>query len=127
MGDKRAVCLNCIDGRVQIPVIEWIKRECKVDHVDMITEPGPARVLAEQESAGQVESILKRIDISVEKHDSKGIAVVSHHDCAGNPADEQEKHNHLAQAVRFLRERYPGVTVLALYVDHRWDVKELSF
>jgi len=44
---KRAICLNCIDGRVQLPVIEWIKQNYGVDHVDMITEPGMDGFLAD--------------------------------------------------------------------------------
>jgi Putative carbonic anhydrase len=35
-----ATCLNCIDGRVQIPVIEWITRNKGFKYVDMITKPG---------------------------------------------------------------------------------------
>ena len=40
MSDKRAVCLNCMDGRAQLPVIEWVKKNCDVEFVDMITEAG---------------------------------------------------------------------------------------
>jgi hypothetical protein len=36
-----AAAINCMDGRAQLPVIEWLKRECGVDYVDTITEPGP--------------------------------------------------------------------------------------
>ncbi|MFC1500533.1 carbonic anhydrase [Candidatus Zixiibacteriota bacterium] len=121
-----STAVNCMDGRVQKPVFQFMKYRFATKYVDMITEPGPARILAEQMAIGQVESILARIDISVEKHDSKGIAVVSHFDCAGNPADEDQKHEHLAAAVEFLQERYPGLDVIALYVDHRWEVKEIK-
>ena len=31
-----ATAINCMDGRVQIPVIEYLKKEFKVDYVDMI-------------------------------------------------------------------------------------------
>ena len=121
-----STAVNCMDGRVQKPVFQFMKSRFSSKYVDMITEPGPALVLAEQASPGQVDSILSRVDISVEKHASKGIAVVSHHDCAGNTAEEEEKHGHLALAAAFLRERYPGVEVIALYVDHRWEVKEID-
>ena len=49
MTETRAVCLNCIDGRVQVPVIDWIKDKFKVDHVDMITEPGMDGLLADKD------------------------------------------------------------------------------
>jgi len=53
--------------------------------------------------------------------------VVGHHDCTGNPADEEVQKEHLERAVRFLRERYPSVEVTALWVNEKWDVKEVPF
>lgn len=45
---KFATALNCMDGRVQIPIIEFLKKKFKVDYVDMITEPGIDKILAEE-------------------------------------------------------------------------------
>ncbi len=53
--------------------------------------------------------------------------MVGHHDCTGNPADEEVQKEHLERAVRFLRERYPSVEVTALWVNEKWDVKEVPF
>ncbi|MEO7000427.1 MAG: carbonic anhydrase, partial [Ktedonobacterales bacterium] len=33
--------INCIDGRVQAPVAEWLKINCHVTWVDMVTVAGP--------------------------------------------------------------------------------------
>jgi len=44
---KFATAINCMDGRVQTPVIKWLKNEYKVNYIDMITEPGPNKILAE--------------------------------------------------------------------------------
>ena len=38
--------INCIDGRVQLPVINWMKATHHVDWVDVITEPGADEALA---------------------------------------------------------------------------------
>ena len=38
--ETRATCLNCMDGRVQLPVLTWIKAEYPVDFVDVIMEAG---------------------------------------------------------------------------------------
>jgi len=35
-----AAAINCIDGRTQAAVIEYLKRAYALDFVDMITEPG---------------------------------------------------------------------------------------
>jgi hypothetical protein len=36
---KFATAINCRDGRTQLPVIEWLKKEYGATYVDMITEP----------------------------------------------------------------------------------------
>jgi len=69
-------------------VIRFIELEFRVDHVDMITEPGPVKVLAEQTEYEVLHSIFRRVDVSLDQHASKGIALAAHHDCAGNPVDE---------------------------------------
>lgn len=40
---KFAAAINCMDGRTQVPVIEFLKNKYGVDYVDMITEPDPTR------------------------------------------------------------------------------------
>ncbi len=35
-----ATAINCMDGRVQLPVIAYLKSKYVVDYVDAITEPG---------------------------------------------------------------------------------------
>ena len=48
MRDNRfATATNCIDGRVQQPVLNWLKRSCSVSYVDTITEPGVDRIFSE--------------------------------------------------------------------------------
>jgi hypothetical protein len=65
------------------------------------------------------------MDISITKRKSKGIAVIAHYDCAGNPAGEEKQSNQLISAVNFLAERYPGVDITGLWVDSNWTVKEI--
>lgn len=42
-----ATAINCIDGRAQVPALDWIKLHCNVHFVDLITEPGADKVLTE--------------------------------------------------------------------------------
>ena len=76
--DGFCTVINCMDGRVQMPVIEYLKGHFKVPYVDSITEPGPVRVLAEKTDPILLKSILNRIEISIQKHKSVGIALVAH-------------------------------------------------
>jgi len=69
--------INCMDGRTQIPVIEWMRKRHGVSYVDMITEPGVDAVLAANDDAQTIESIKREVGISTEKHGSRIIAVVS--------------------------------------------------
>ena len=79
--------INCMDGRVQLPVIKYLQKRFNAEHVDSITEPGLNLILAKQSNVNIVESVFNRLKISVDKHASVGIAVAGHHGCAGNPAN----------------------------------------
>jgi len=116
--------INCMDGRTQLPVNEFLRRRFDAEFVDTVTEPGPNRILAERADAALVDSIVKRVEISVRKHLSGGIAVVGHHDCAGNPADEAAQQAQTREAAAFLAQRFPGAQVIGLWVDRHWRVHE---
>ena len=40
--------INCMDGMVQLPAINYLKERFEVDYVDSITGPGPNLILAQQ-------------------------------------------------------------------------------
>jgi len=115
-----------MDGRVQLPVINYLRERFNVDYVDSITEPGPNLILSKQNDAALVQSILARVNISIEKHFSVAIAIVGHYGCAGNPASKEEQLQHLFVAVRFLRQRYGKIPIISLWVDETWQVNEIS-
>jgi len=117
--------INCMDGRVQAPVINYLKQRFNTDYVDLITEPGPNLILAENTSDGLVNSILDRLKVSVVKHHSIGIAVVGHHDCAGNPAAKENQVIQVKKSVEKIRKIYPTVDTIGLWVDENWMVHEL--
>ena len=117
--------INCMDGRVQLPVINYLLKRFNVDYVDSITEPGPNLILAEQHNTVMVQSILERIKISVENHHSVGVAIVGHHDCAGNPSPQDEQIIHLQKAIRFLCQQIKNIDIIGLWVDQNWIVNEI--
>jgi hypothetical protein len=117
--------INCVDGRVQLPVIEYLRDRFKVDYVDTVTEAGPNAILAAATDASAVESIKRRVQVSVEHHRSVGIAVVGHHDCVGNPAGPERQREQTLAAVRYLRGQFAGVPVIGLWVNNAWEVSEI--
>jgi carbonic anhydrase len=97
-----------------------------VEYVDSITEPGPNKILAENSPPDLVLSILRRVEISVRKHGSKIIAVTGHHDCAGNPASEDEQINQIKKSVLLLKEKFPETEVHGLWINENWEVEEMK-
>jgi hypothetical protein len=114
-----------MDGRVQLPVIRYLQDRFNVEYVDSVTEPGPNLILAERTHEDVVQSILRRIRISVEKHSSVAIALAGHHECAGNPAAQQEQKHHLIDGIAFLRRQYRNIPIIGLWVDEKWEVHEV--
>jgi len=122
---KFATAINCIDGRVQLPVIEYIKNKYEVDYVDMITKPGPDKILAENKESFVIDSIKKGIEISVNKHNSKLIAIVGHYDCAGNPVDEKMHIKQIRRAIKMVKSWNLNVQVIGVWVNQNWQVEEV--
>ncbi len=118
-----ATAINCMDGRVQLPVIDWMKENLPVDYVDMITEPGPDKLLAEGNTAA-LDSIRARVLISVNKHGSDTILVAAHDDCAGNPVSRAEHEGHVRQSIiRIESWRLPVKRILGAWIGDDWKVR----
>lgn len=122
---KFATAINCMDGRVQGPVNQYIREKYAVDYVDVITEAGPNKILADNSNPDIIDSIKKRLEISINKHGSRLVAVVGHFDCAGNPVEVDEQTKDTLQAVENIRKSYPELTVIGLWVGEDWQVKAL--
>ncbi|MCD4690606.1 hypothetical protein K8S17_04015 [bacterium] len=117
--------VNCMDGRVQLPVIHYLQERFGVPYVDVISEAGPVRVLAADGDSEEKTSILRRVGVSVNVHGSKLIAVIAHVDCGGNPAADDEQKEELSKSVHLLSESFPGTCVLGLWLEADWSVDEL--
>jgi len=114
-----------MDGRTQLPVISYMQRRFQCVFVDMITEPGPNRILAEQSETAAMNALDRRIRVSLDRHDSRAIAIVGHEDCGGNPIAKEPQLTQLAAARTYLQEMYPEAEVIALWVDLNGSVEEL--
>ena len=122
---KFCTVINCVDGRIQLPVITYLQKRFNAKYVDSITEPGPNLILSMQSDSYLVESILTRLKISVEKHKSVGVAIVGHYDCAGNPAKKDDQIQHIEESVKFIRQQYNKLEIISLWVDENWKVNEV--
>jgi hypothetical protein len=115
-----------MDGRVQLPVINWVKETYSLDYVDMITEPGPDKVVVAGNST-QLDSIRSRVSISVNAHGSDTIVIVSHHDCAGNPVSKEEHWSEIQKAIAVIDSwNFPVLRIIGVWVGSDWAVSRIA-
>ena len=113
-----------MDGRVQDAVKNYMQENYGVDFVDMITEPGPNKILAENTEVNVIGNIKKCVDVSVNHHGSKVIAVVGHFGCAGNPAEKPEQIEHFKKAEQVVKDFGFSAEVILLWVEGDWKTVE---
>lgn len=115
-----------MDGRIQLPVINYLKSKLKLDFVDVITVPGPNKILSEGLDTQTIEKIKSCVEISVKKHGSGVVALSAHHDCAGNPVGKQVQLEQLLSSVEVVKSWNFNVKLVVLWIDKNWEIKELS-
>lgn len=114
--ERFAIAINCFDGRAQQPVIDWLRLNCSVDYVDLITEPGVDKCLAE-ETSDVVRSIRSKVELGLRVHAASVIAVAGHHDCIANPVSRGEHLELIGEGVKVVTAWGLPVRVLGLYVN----------
>ena len=117
--------IHCMDGRIQQPLLNFLKRKYNLKYIDTITEPGPCKIISENLNTPLIESIENRISISLNKHGSKIIFISGHYDCAGNPISKDMQIQQIEKCEEVLRFKYPNVKVIKLWINKNWEVEEL--
>ena len=120
-----ACVITCIDGRIQEPVSHWLKARLRIDHLDTITEAGPDKVLSSGSKA-DVEAIFRKVLISVNAHHSRTVAIVAHHDCAGNPVSKKDHIRFLDECKKVVATWGMPLRIITVYVNEEWAVELLS-
>ncbi len=120
-----ATAINCLDGRVQLPVNGFLQDRFGAAYIDAVTEAGPVGILAREPDSEVARSIYRRVEISLNVHHSTGRAIVAHSDCAGNPIADKAQRAELAAVVNLLKGRYPGTAVIGLWVGEDWSAAEI--
>lgn len=115
--------LNCMDGRVQRKVSDYLTATFGVRFVDTITAPGIVQHVAAQ--TARTAEILDDLRISLGKHGSTHIGIVAHADCAGNPVADKTQKGQVGAAMVQLAEMFPGTQVVGLWVDDRRIVERI--
>jgi len=120
---KFGTAINCMDGRVQLPVINWMKEKYQLDYVDMITEPGADKAVCNGWFE-RIQEIKEKVMVSVNKHGSKIIVIAGHDDCAGNPVTPEEHKKQIRDAVQeVVSWKLPLDKITGIWLNKDWKVE----
>jgi len=115
---------DCMDGRCQLAVGEWCKKEFGTEYADTITVAGLDGVLPEHEA--ERERAKGMAKISAEKHGSKQAVVVGHSSCAGFPVSGEEHAAAIQKCVDIVKGWGLFDTVVGLFMDvDKKEIKEI--
>ena len=119
--------INCTDGRVQYPVMDYLKKKYDFDFFDSANEAGPLRTLTKNSDKCRLITLKEQIRTSLEEHGSTFIALVGHHDCTDNPGHRSFQERQLDEALDYLRRSFGNdITYVGLYVNENWEVEEYA-
>ncbi len=121
-----ATAINCIDGRAQSPVSEWVKQNAHADFVDTVTWPGPDNMLTNAPQA-ILDEVRRMVAISVNAHSSAFVAVAGHYDCAAFPADRERHLAAIRDAVAVIASWGLPVRVAGLWVNDLWQIEVVGY
>jgi hypothetical protein len=112
-----------MDGRAQLPIINWMKKQFHLDYVDMVTEPGPDKIMAAGQSQ-EIASIKSKVIISVKAHGSNIVLIAGHYDCAGNPVAEEQHRKQIKDAIQVVRNwNLPVDKIIGVWINKDWEIE----
>lgn len=116
--------LECMDGRPQRRVADYLMTSFGIRYVDTITTAGTVKHLASD--TDQTAILLANLAISVDKHGSRHIAVVAHADCSGNPVPAKTQRDQIVRSTERIRHMYPDAEVVGLWLNEHWIVEKVA-
>ena len=124
---KFGTLINCSDGRVQYPVMDYLKKSYDIEFFDAANEAGPLLTLTKKTDKCRLISLKEQIRTSLEEHNSRFIALVGHHDCTDNPGDRAFQESQMDEALDYLQRGFgKDKTYVGLYVNDNWEVEECT-
>lgn len=118
--------VNCMDGMIQLPVIEFVKNVWNVGWVDVITEAAPDKILFENSDNETILRIHRNIQISLEGQKAKHLAIVSHSHCDSHKASDNKKVEMLHCIVGNLKRIYPNADVMGIWIDKEEKICQIE-
>lgn len=120
MSSKFGTAINCIDGRIQSPINQWLKANYNIEYVDTITEHGIVKLFSNSDEIAKIKS---KVIISIEQSNSEVILVSAHHDCEGNSIQKDEQVSQIKNAISLIKSWGLTVTVVGVWVNEDLKVE----
>lgn len=128
-GETFFTVVGCMDGRIQDVVARFGRKKFETKYPDTITEAGIVGIIANNPSPEFVENLKSKLLVSIEKHNSKGILVDGHQECAGNPVFDAQHKEDIKKSVEFVRNlienKVPVIGVFVVREGNNWEVEEV--
>lgn len=132
-GETFFTSVGCMDGRSECTIAKWGREKFGLKYADAITEAGLVGLLSKEDvDQYLLNSLKKKVLISVEKHHSKNIIVSGHEDCAGNPVDDKKHKEDILKSAEIIRSFVSqDISVIPAFVKRDpsassgWVVEEL--
>jgi len=118
--------VNCMDGKVQLPAIDFSKHIWKVSWVDVVTEAVPEKILSEAKDQDTISRICQNIEASLCGQQTKRLAIVAHSGCDINRVSDDKKKEMLRRAVGYLKNRYTDADVIGIWVDGKIKASKIE-
>jgi len=112
-----------MDGRPLRKVADYLATSFGARYLDTITTAGMVRHLVTDTE--QTAAIMASLGLSIRKHGSRHVAVVAHHDCAGNPVPDKTQKQQVSTAVARIKTAQPEIEVLGLWADEHWIISRV--
>jgi carbonic anhydrase len=121
---KFATAISCIDGRVQPPILDWVKKSYFVDFVDAITEPGANKTLSEK-NIDKIRQLKSKVLISINAHGSKLVVISGHYDCAANIASKELHMVQIQKSINVVKSWKLPIMVIGIWINDKWEIEEI--
>ena len=126
MKNEFVTAINCMDGRVQVPVNRYLKTKYDARFVDIISEAGPISYILDLDN-DILKNMYKKVNISIKIHKSNVLALCAHTDCAGVALGmtDAAQINTIKTAVIRMRKEFKDIEIIGLFVNNEWEVEEV--
>ena len=125
MASQFSCVINCMDGRVQSAVINYIVNKYGTPYVDVVTAAGPAKILAEHKKHRVIRNVKFRTSVSVTSHEAKHLLIAGHFDCALIDTSDEKQKEYILKAVEYVKRWHLDVEVHGIFVHDDLTIEEL--